>query len=84
MFNVYRRISQITSRGTKVLMRKTRINGNAIDGQMVGEWFKNFAENLALNNDVRAITTTAFSVGISLITKDGKRLIYEYWEEATK
>ena len=65
-------------------MRKTRINGNAIDGQMVGEWFKNFAENLALNNDVRAITTTAFSVGISLITKDGKRLIYEYWEEATK
>ena len=84
MFNVYRRISQITSSGTKVLMRKTRINGNEIDGQMVGLWFKNFAENLALNNDVRAITTTAFSVGISLITKDGKRLIYEYWAEATK
>lgn len=84
MYNVYRRISQITGHDTKVLMRKTRINGNEIDGQMVGIWFKNFAKDLASNNDVRAITTTAFSVSISLTTENGKRLIYEYWAEATK
>ena len=84
MFNVYRRISQKSFNGTKVLYRKARINNYEIDAYNVGQWFKHFAKNLADNYDVRAISTTAFNMSISVLTKDGKNLIFEYWAEETK
>lgn len=84
MFNVYRRISQKSFNGTKVIDRKMRINSYEINTWTVGEWFKHFAKNLADKYDVRAISTTAFNMSISVLTEDGKNLIFEYWAEETK
>ena len=84
MYNVYRRISQESFNGNKVIARKTRINSYEIDTYTVGNWFKNFARNLAGRYEVKAISVTAFNLEVSVLTKDGKNLIFEYWAEATK
>ena len=83
MFNVYRRISQKSFNGTRVLYKKARINSYEIDAYNVGEWFKSFAKSLADKYDVRAISTTAFNLSVSVLTKDGKNLIFEFWADAT-
>lgn len=84
MYNVYRRISKKNFNGSEVVSRKTRINNYEIDTYTVGQWFKNFARNLADAYDVRAMSTTAFRVEVSVLTKDGENLIFEYWAESTK
>lgn len=84
MYNVYRRISKKSFNGNEVIARKMRINSYEIDAYSVGQWFKNFAKNLADNYEVRAISTTAFDLKVSVLTKDGENLIFEYWAEATK
>lgn len=84
MYNVYRRISKKSFNGNKVIARKVRINSYEIDAFTVGQWFKNFARNLADNYEVRAISATAFNFEVSVLTKEGKNLIFEYWAEATK
>lgn len=84
MYNVYRRISQKSFNGCKVLYRKAKVNSYEIEAYNVGEWFKSFAKSLDDKYDVRAISTTAFNLSVSVLTEDGKNLIFEYWAEATK
>lgn len=84
MYNIYRRISNKSFNGTKVLYRKAKINCYELNTFEVGEYFKSITKSITDKYNVRTMFTTAFCVSISVLTEDNKNIIFEYWAEATK